>query len=187
MLSMKVEYPDIGICGLSCRLCPAYNAGAKSWCDGCKREKRVAVGCPFITCALKKKEIEFCWDCKEHKDCERWRKHREYGKKADSFKCYQTLESDIAFIQKNGITEFEHEQKNRASLLREMLKEYNEGRSKSYYCIAATVLDLKGLRRALIQAKKESDGLDIKGKSKVLHSILDENAKKKGYCLKLRK
>jgi hypothetical protein len=26
----------------------------------------MAVGCPFITCAVKKKGIEFCWDCEEN-------------------------------------------------------------------------------------------------------------------------
>jgi hypothetical protein len=68
-----------------------------------------------------------------------------------------------------------------------MLKDFNEGRSKSYYCIAATVLEIEELKEALIQAKKESDGLDIKGKSKVLHSVLDDIAGNKSYYLKLRK
>jgi hypothetical protein len=43
-----------------------------------------------------------------------------------------------------------------------MLKEFNEGRSKNYYCFVATVLDIKELIKALTQAKKESNGLDIK-------------------------
>jgi hypothetical protein len=184
---MQIKYPEIAVCGLSCRLCPAYNAGAKRWCDGCKREKRMAVGCPFLTCALKRKGVEFCWDCQENKHCERWLKHRTYGKKADSFKCYQTLEHDIAFIQKNGVAEFERDQKDREQLLKEMLRDFNEGRSKSYYCIAATVFDIEELRGVLSQAKRQSSGLDIKGKSKILHSILDDIARKKAYYLRLRK
>jgi hypothetical protein len=39
---------------------------------------------------------------------------------------------------------------------------------------------------ALTQAHKLSDGLEIKEKSKVLHSILDEIAKQRHYYLKLR-
>jgi hypothetical protein len=184
---MKIQYPEIGVCGLSCRLCPAYNAGATRWCDGCKREKRMAVGCPFLTCSLKRQGVEFCWDCKENKDCERWKKHRAYGKKADSFKCYQTLEHDITFVQKNGVAEFEREQKSRERLLKEILRDFNEGRSKSYYCIAATVFHLEELKDTLTQAKKESLGLDIKARSKVLHALLDDRATKKLYVLKLRK
>jgi len=33
----------------------------------------MAAGCPFITCAVKKKGIEFCWDCEENKTCEKWK------------------------------------------------------------------------------------------------------------------
>ncbi len=183
---MKIKYPEIGICGLSCRLCPNYNADAKSRCLGCKSEGRMAVGCSFITCAIKKKGIEFCWDCEESKTCEKWRKHRESGKKVDSFKCYQKLEDDIAFIQKYGVAEFEKLQKIREQLLREMLQEFNEGRSKSYYCIASTVLEIEDLKEALNKAKKSSKGLKIKENSKLLHSILDEIAVQKKYCLKLR-
>jgi len=39
----------------------------------------------------------------------------------------------------------------------------------------------------LDRAKKESEGLKIKEKSKLLHSILDEIAAEKNYLLKLRK
>jgi hypothetical protein len=118
----------------------------------------MAVGCPFITCAVKKKGIDFCWECTENKICEKWKKHREVGKKIDSFKCYQKLEEDISFIQKKGISEFEKILKKREHLLKEMLKDFNEGRSKSYYCIAATVLEIEELGEALTQAKKNHMG-----------------------------
>ncbi|MDD2890397.1 MAG: DUF3795 domain-containing protein [bacterium] len=186
-ITIKINYPEIGICGLSCRLCPSYHMETKSQCLGCKSENRMAVGCPFITCAIKKKEIEFCWDCKESKICAKWRKHRESGKTFDSFKCYQKLENDIAFIQKNGITEFEKLQKIREQILREMLEGFNEGRSKSYYCIVATVFEIEELKEALLKAKNNSKGLEIKEKSKLLHSILDKIAMQKKYYLKLRK
>ena len=184
---MQIKYSEIGVCGLSCRLCPMYNTVAESKCLGCKSITRIAVGCPFITCAVKKKGIEFCWDCEESKTCEKWKKHREAGKKSDSFKCYQKLEEDISFIKKNGICEFEKIQKQREHLLKEILRYFNEGRSKSYYCIAVTVLDVEELIEVLTLAKKESKGLDVKGKSKILHSILNDIAGKKGYYLKLRK
>ncbi|WP_243668727.1 hypothetical protein [Methanoculleus chikugoensis] len=43
-------------------------------------------------------------------------------------------------------------------MLREMLNDFNEGRSKSYYCIAATVLELDELEEALSRAREESGG-----------------------------
>lgn len=183
---MKIKYPEVGICGLSCRLCPWYHKDSNR-CGGCKSEYRMAVGCPFITCAVKKKGIEFCWECTENKICKKWKKHREYGKKKDSFKCYQTLEDDISFILGNGLNEFIKQQKSREQILKEMLKNFNEGRSKSYYCIAVTVLEIDELKESLEKAKKETKWMEIKEKSLFLHSILDEIAKKKNYHLRLRK
>jgi len=68
-----------------------------------------------------------------------------------------------------------------------MLQEFNEGRSKSYYCIASTVLEIGELKEALHRAKNGSYGLNIKDRSKLLHSLLDEIATQKNYYLKIRK
>ena len=184
---MQIEYPEIGICGLSCRLCPTYHTEGKSTCGGCKSEYRMGAGCSFITCAVKRKGIEFCWQCEENETCEKWGNHRAFGKEHDTFTCYQRLGDNITSIQRNGVSAFEEAQKIREQLLKEMLRDFNEGRSKGYYCIAATVLGIGELESALKQAKRDSAGLDMKGKSKVLHSILDEIAVRNQYCLKLRK
>ncbi len=109
------------------------------------------------------------------------------GKKYDSFKCYQKLEDDIAFMEKYGLAEFRKSQKIREKLLWKMLDEFNEGRSKSYFCLAATVLNVDELENALAEARRDSGGLDIKEKARLLHSILDRIAIEKQYYLKLRK
>ena len=92
----------------------------------------MGAGCPFITCAIKKKGIEFCWLCEESDICEKWSKHRQASKNHDSFKCYQSLERDIQFIKKNAFESFIKNQTIRERLLIGMLKDFNEGRSKSY-------------------------------------------------------
>ncbi|MDO8726469.1 MAG: hypothetical protein Q7J35_10415 [Candidatus Methanoperedens sp.] len=70
---------------------------------------------------------------------------------------------------------------------RQKNEEFNEGRSKRYYCIAATVLEIDELKESLANARNDSKGLEINEKSKLLHSILDEIALQKKYYLKLRK
>lgn len=180
---MKFKHPEVGICGLSCRLCPAY----LGWCHGCKTPGRMKVGCAFIRCAVKERNVEFCWDCPDHAGCSKWARHRDLGKSRDSFKCYQTLEGDIAFIQKNGVAEFKRIQKIREKWLRKILAEFNEGRSKSYYCIAATVLEIPALREAVYEAEKRSEGMSVKEKAKILHGLLDMIAAREGYVLKIRK
>jgi hypothetical protein len=145
------------------------------------------VGCSFITCAVKKRGIEFCWQCPEQDDCQRWRRRRAWGKHHDSFVCYKRLEDNNFFIKHKGISAFAKEQQAREQLLTAMLDEFNEGRSKSYYCIAATVMEIQELKQSITQARNESKGMDIKGKSKTLHSIINGVAAKRKYHLKLRK
>jgi acyl-CoA reductase-like NAD-dependent aldehyde dehydrogenase len=77
-------------------------------------------------------------------------------------------------------------QKLREGLLKEMLQEFNEGRSKTYYCIASTVLEIEELETAVKRAR-EAQRLDVKEKARFLHAILDDIAEKKHYYLKLRK
>ena len=109
------------------------------------------------------------------------------GKQRDSIVCYQKLEDNIDFIQKNGMDEFEKQQKTREKLLWAILAEFNEGRSKTLYCIAATILEIGELESILEMGREKSNGLDIKAKSEVMHSFLNEIAENKNYLLKLRK
>ena len=184
---MKKSYIEIGICGLSCRLCPAYHRETKSKCEGCKSEYRMGAVCPFHTCAFKKKRIDFCGVCDENNTCARWRKFRDTGKQQDSLLSYQGLEDNITFIEKNGMEEFEKQQIAREKLLRAILKEFNEGLSKTFYCIAAAVLEIVELESVLEKARAKSKGLDIKAKSEVMHSLLNEVASNRNYLLKLRR
>ena len=184
---MKVEYPEIGVCGLSCRLCPTYHSKSESRCFGCKSEGRMKVGCPFITCAVKGRGVEFCWQCPDHPDCEKWARHRERGQSHDSFVCYQRLESNIAYVGQRGLPACVEDQKERERLLAAMLSEFNDGRSKSFYCVAATVMDIPEIAEAVAQARNESAEKDIKKRCKDLHAILGRIAELKGYNLKLRK
>ncbi len=184
---MPIQYPEIGVCGLSCRLCPSYHAQGESRCGGCKSANRMVVGCPFITCAVKRKGIEFCWECGESETCAKWRHHREASRKGDSFVCYQKLEDNIALVQREGVKAFEREQKTREKLLRQMLQGFNDGRSKTYYSIAATVMEIEELKMALSLAARQSAGIGMKDKCRVLHEQLDEIAGSKHYVLKLRK
>ena len=183
---MKSKYPEIGICGLSCRLCPGYVMKTKSKCPGCKTDYRLGGPCTILHCAVKR-NIEFCGECIDNHSCERWKKHRQRGMSYDSFKCYQKLEDDINYIEKYGLDKFRKSQRVREKILWVMLDQFNEGRSKSYYCIASTVLEVDELEKAIKEADNRSKDLGIKEKAKLLHSILDDVAVKNNYYLKLRK
>lgn len=184
---MNIKHTEISVCGLSCRLCPNYHIRGDSRCGGCKSEGRMKVGCPFITCAVKQRGIEFCWQCQEQENCQKWHARREWGKSHDSFVCYQKLEDNIEFIKSKGISAFVKNQQAKEQLVTAMLDKFNDGRSKSFYCIAATVMDIQELKQGIDQARNESKGMDIKGKAKTFHSIINGVAAKRKYHLKLRK
>jgi hypothetical protein len=184
---MEHPNPEVGVCGLSCRLCPHYHTDAESRCGGCKSEARMAVGCPFITCAVKRRGIEYCWECDESGSCERWAGHREYGRTRDTFVCYASLEDNIAAIRRGGLPAFVDEQRAREELLVAMIAEFNEGRSKTFYCIAATVLSLAELRSALASARGSAGGMEVRERAKVLHGLLDAAASARDIKLALRK
>ncbi len=184
---MEFNHVATGVCGLSCRLCPRYHTDGSSRCGGCKSPFRMGAGCPFVTCAVKKKGFELCTDCPEGETCERWKRHRELSKTVDSFVCYQKLEDNIRSIKRHGIQAFEEDAERRNRLLEAMLAGYDDGRSKSFYCIAATVLEISEMEQALASAATSSAGMGTKEKARVMRRVLESIAKEKGYYLALRK
>jgi hypothetical protein len=184
---MEFKHVETGICGLSCKLCPRYHTDGSSRCGGCKSPFRMGAGCPFITCAVKKKGIELCTDCAEGETCERWARHRELSETRDSFVCYQKLRDNIGSIKQHGIGAFEEAQERRCRLLQSMLAGFHDGRSKSFYCLAATVMEPDELESAIATAGASSTGKTPKDKAKAMRGVLEGIAREKGYLLALRK
>ena len=182
-------YPTIACCGLDCGLCPTYYTKGPSKCPGCCgpgfSDKHPS--CSIITCCVKKNAFETCAECEEF-PCSKIAK----WDLIDSFICHRASLSNLKFIKTIGFEKFVEIQKKRIELLETMLEQYNEGRSKSFYCIATALLSIDDLENALktSEQKIKSDNVsttDLKSKSKILKGILNELAAKDGIELKLRK
>lgn len=184
---MDFKHVETGICGLSCRLCPRYNTTAESRCGGCKSQFRMGAGCPFVTCAVKKKGIELCTDCAEITRCDLFQGNLAWSNEHDTFVCRQRLGDNVKFIQEHGIEAFEKMEEIRGQLLTKMIGGFDDGRSKSFYCIAATVLDPMEIEGALATVEKEAEGLDKKERAKAMRREIEKIADMRGYHLKLRK
>ena len=159
----------------------------KSRCPGCKTKWRMGGPCSILNCITKKDNIEFCWECPDADTCTKWNRHCEYGRHYDSFVCYQKLDDNINFAKSFGAKAFAKQQAEKAELLQCLLDEFNEGRSKSFYCVVATVLETDELRTAIDNARRDSTGLDIKAKAKLMRAIVEVIADERGYHLTLRK
>lgn len=83
------------------------------------------------------------------------------------------------------------QQKQRIGLLQTMLEDFDDGKSKSFYCTATALLPMialeESLRRAQGQIRKDKvKSGDIKARASVLRDLLDDCAAKTGVNLKLR-
>jgi hypothetical protein len=188
---MSKQYPTIACCGLDCGLCPSFHSSGPSRCPGCAGPDFASKhpSCGVITCCVKKHRLEVCAQCPEF-PCDKFAKRLDSS--ADSILTYKNLRHNMAFIQEHGLPAFLAQQQQRMALLEGMLAEYNEGRSKSMYCIAATLLPLEALTAAFIEAghRIKDEGLapaDLKRKAQVLRKLLNAKASNLGIELKLRK
>ncbi|KAA0003219.1 MAG: DUF3795 domain-containing protein [Thermoplasmata archaeon] len=175
------KYPTIGCCGLDCGLCPKYYTIGSSKCPGCCGSDffNKHPSCSFITCCVKKNKLEVCADCKEF-PCSKFDGFDAH----DSFITHRNSISNLRFIKKYGMEEFIEQQGKRMKLLDTMLKHFNDGRSKSFYCIAVTLLSIDDIEKALKKCEEIKTD-DIKIKAKILKKFLNSSAAKKGTDLKL--
>ncbi|MFX0044001.1 MAG: DUF3795 domain-containing protein [Candidatus Hodarchaeota archaeon] len=183
------KHPTIACCGLDCGLCPVYYTKGPSRCPGCCGPDffNKHPSCSIITCCVKKKSFETCAECNEF-PCSKIDKWDKY----DSFISHQVSLSNLNLIKEYGIEEFSSQQKRRIELLEKMLEDFNEGRSKSFYCIATALLPIKDLKYALEESerkiiKEKVDSKDIKIKSKILKNNLNNIGNKHGLVLKLKR
>jgi len=187
---MLKQYPTLGCCGLDCGMCPAYYTDGPSRCPGCAGkdffEKHPP--CSYITCCVKKRDLEVCAQCEEY-PCA---KFEGASNGPDVKTTAKKLLENQQFIQEYGIAKFMEQQELRIKMLQGMLENYNDGRSKTLYCLAATLLSSYGLNKALAEADLvvQLEGVgenDLKNRAKILKSILTRQAGEEGGVLKMRK
>ena len=102
-------------------------------------------------------------------------------KESSSYPPYRKVMSNLKAIKERGIKEFVQQQQKRIRLLERMIGGFDDGRSKSYYCKSAALLDPEALERALDAAVRQvkADRVrpnDVKAKARILRALLDELA-----------
>jgi hypothetical protein len=184
-------YPTVGVCGLDCGLCPRYYTVGASRCPGCCGPEFFSKhpSCSFITCCVKKKNLEVCAECADF-PCSKFKSYEEYQqlKESSSYPSYKKVMPNLNFIKEHGIEKFVGQQKKRIKLLETMIINFDDGRSRSFYCKSAALLNLAALNHSLdkaIQTIKTGNikPNDTKTKAKILKDILSEIALKEGVEL----
>jgi hypothetical protein len=184
VLGLK-KYPTIAACGLDCGMCPRFYTNGPSRCPGCAGQDffNKHPSCSFITCCVKKHNLEVCAECPDF-PCSKIKSEKEYEqvKGSSSYPPYKNVWPNFKFIRENGIEAFIEQQKKRLGLLEIMLKDFDDGRSRSYFCHIAAAVAPESIKTSLDTAgsrisSEKIDRKDIKSKAKILRNILDKIAR----------
>ena len=184
------KYPTIGACGLDCGLCPSFHRDSKSRCPGCCGAGfwDAHPSCGLLTCCVKTHGLETCGQCNEFEFCPRVMKLLEHAKQSDSILSYQPIADNFAFVRRHGIEAWVKRENEKIAFLKTLLVDYNDGRSKTFYCLSVQLLPLDKLKPALAQAQKKiAIEMPPKDRAKVVKDAFNGLATKSGVELKLRK
>ena len=182
---IEKRYPTIACCGIDCGLCPRYYTVGTSKCPGCAGdgffEKHPS--CSIVTCCVKTNGWETCAECPRF-PCEKlmsW-------DTADSFVTHQKSLDNLRQIRVEGMREFARQQKERIRVLNELLREYDDGRSKSFFCLATALMEIVDLKQVVFQIQEiRGQSKDTKQLAKLAKSIIEQKAKSKDVALVYRK
>ncbi len=185
MTEMLKKNSTIGCCGIDCGLCPRFHTKGDSICPGCGgpnfKEKHPSCGC--LTCCLVKNGFEVCADCNDY-PCKRIDSEKSGY---DSFVTHKKMLVNLDYIKNNGIDLFIDQQKIRVEILTEFLNGYDDGRSKSFFCLSCALIPLDKLQETLRILNDSADLTDLKIKNSRLRDILTKIADSINIELKLNK
>ena len=127
-----------------------------------------------------------CIECEDF-PCERYRRifwatDQESG----------VAQENLKRIKRVGLEVWLEEQRERRLLVEELLTNYNEGRSMSFYCLACTLMPLNLVSKAVDEAREilinnQVDDSDIKAKAKTVKLVIQDLAAQCGIDLRPRK
>jgi hypothetical protein len=177
--------PSFSLCGLNCSLCPRFHTEGSSKCPGCGGESFSIKHptCAVVTCNKKHDHVEYCFECSLF-PCERYA----FSKTADSFITYKNIEQNMAEA-KRDLQGYLKELKRKQAMLEDLITNYNDGKSKGFYCLAVNLLPLTALDGVIqaIHASSDLRNMSAKEKAKVVVRLFKEKADEMGIELKLRK
>lgn len=169
---------SFSLCGLSCLLCSMHLGGHCPGCGGGPGNQ----SCAIAKCSLQHGQPDFCWQCQEY-PCPRYDGFDDY----DSFLPHRCRQRDIAQAQAMGLGPYLEQLEEKRCILDTLLDRYNDGRRKTFFLTAVSLLDLDVLRQAMAQISSASETPDLTTRAKAAVTLLQDAADQHGISLKLIK
>lgn len=87
-----------------------------------------------------------------------------------------------------GLDAYEADLNEKIAVLEELLKSYDDGRNKSFFCLAVNLFDLQDINDVMYRIGNTADpAYTLKEKAAVSVRLIKEIAEERGISLKLRK
>ena len=180
--SIKKQF-TLGACGSDCGLCPRFYIRGATRCPGCGAEG--SPHCTIAVCAAERRGMETCALCGEfpcaklEKMQARW-EHRNGGGPHP-----RRVHQNLQRVKEQGLPSFLVEQQSRIQWLKAMLKSYDDGRSRSFFCACASLLSHKSLKASLLGIERRIreervSREDIKGKVRLARNVIEELGRQEG-------
>ena len=178
MRGFERENQLFSLCGLNCGLCPMLLG---NYCGGCGNGNQ---SCKIAKCSLEHEKIEYCYECGQC-PCEKYQHIDEY----DSFITHRRQKADLQKAQSIGIAQYNLEQQEKIRILSYLLSNYNDGRRKTFFCVAVNLLDLSELQEGIkqMQTNEELPALPLKEQCLYVVEVFQKIADRRNIKLKLMK
>lgn len=177
--------PSFSLCGLNCALCPRFHTEGSSRCPGCGGPDFALKHptCAVVTCNRKHDNVEFCYQCSAY-PCKRY---SEPGT-ADSFISYKTRLQDMKDAEQN-LHEYLSTLRRKQDILEDLIANYNDGKSKGFYCLAVNLLPLDALNEIMnaVKGSGDKEETDSRANAKPVVAMMKSKALEMHIALKLRK
>lgn len=185
MNEYKRKEPSFSLCGLNCCLCSRFHTEGSSKCPGCGGKDFFLKhpSCAVITCNKKNDNVEFCYECSLY-PCKKYIE----PSKVDSFISYKNVVQNFNDA-KLDLKKYLKELHNKQKILEDLITNYNDGKSKGFFCIAVDLLPLSVLNEIMYSIKKTIDIeiIEKKEKTKNILALIKSKATELKIELILRK
>ncbi len=161
-------------------MCPMRLGG---YCPGCGGGPGNQP-CAIARCSLQRDNVEYCFLCSDF-PCQKY----DGAEETDSFITHQRQLSDIERAREIGINAYNKEQTRKSEILHTLLAEYNDGRKKTFFCLAVNLLPLPQIEEVMDQVANNPSlcVVTLKDKAAYVVALFEDVASRSGLILKLRK
>lgn len=179
MKNFDREDLSFSLCGLNCSLCTMQLDG---YCPGCGGGAGNQ-GCAMARCSMERGHYQYCFECGAY-PCDKYNGITEY----DSFITHRKQLSDMKKAALKGLPFYHAELEEKAIVLKYLLKNYNDGRRKTFFCLAINLLEITDIQTIVKQIESEIlEDTPVKQKALAAVRCFENFAKQKKITLKLNK